>query len=226
MRQSDHLCAAWTPHHSTTVAQCPTETAQVGHIPEHSRHRKDAGCILRERPCSLCQPLHSLTDPQAAVNVSAETERFLEQFRFIIIGSQLLSERSKSAVHRRYDNLAAPNPTSAIRSPAALSFSLEGALVAAISPFLLAWGLQTIARKSRQPYGLHWRSISVIAGLFATVAVAVYVYARHKVRQRTRQSVLNEASRLTTASQAFDSISAGAFSLLAELEVISRGYEL
>ncbi|KAL9107881.1 MAG: hypothetical protein Q9227_007299 [Pyrenula ochraceoflavens] len=178
------------------------------------------------RNISMCQPLSPADLSQSAVRIRAENERFLERFRFIIVGSQLLSERAKSATHRRNKSRSSNHDDPAVHSQTTLPFSLEGAAMAATSPFLLTWGLHIITLRSQQLSGLHWRDIGLLLLIFATVAVAVYGYAHHKMRQKIRLSALNEATRLTTASQAFDSIASSAFNLLVELEVVSRGYEL
>lgn len=58
------------------------------------------------------------------------------------------------------------------------------------------------------------------------VFLGLYAYARHKLRQTIRLSALEEASRMINAAQSFDSVSSAAFTLVAELEVVSKGYEM
>ncbi|KAL9623970.1 MAG: hypothetical protein Q9160_001723 [Pyrenula sp. 1 TL-2023] len=163
----------------------------------------------------------------SATNVKSEYNRFLDQFRFILVGSQLLTERGDSTHHRKKSDQRDPHAATTLTTDPQLPFSLEGALIAALIPFAIVWALSHLARQIISQ-NFDWRDgADVIVPVLALTAVSshLYAYANRKVRETICRSALTEASRMINAAQGFDSISSTAVTLVSELEVISRGYE-
>lgn len=165
---------------------------------------------------------------QSAANVKSEHNHFLDQFRFILVGSQLLTERGKSTHHRKESDQRDPHAATPLTTDPQLPFSLEGALTAALIPFVIVWALSYLGWQIFSK-NFVWRDgADLLVPVLALAAVSsyLYAYASRKLRETICRSALVEASRMINAAQSFDSISSAAITLVSELEVISRGYEL
>ena len=149
----------------------------------------------------------------------ADNERFLEQFRYIIVASQLLGEQ---------EGIRATTLSSfATGGPYAHAFrrqpiSLRGAALTGTTAFVLVW----LAQWSRRTPGANrWRVLIVILA-FTAVATSCYGYLRRQWLQYLRQQAVDVASALVTNLQAFEASTSTALALIQEVELVSRGYRM
>ncbi|KOS16737.1 hypothetical protein ESCO_004806 [Escovopsis weberi] len=176
------------------------------------------------RPLPLLQALRrSFSAAVAARLERSDTTKFLEQFRYAIIASQLLS--SHSIVGRR---LPVPNAPGAPGAPPPRPrgqslYSTEGigaSVLAALGlAVVVSW---VLASSSLFP----WRRIAVLLVLVAVSALVGQVYTRHKSLSDRRDEALFEISSFVSSSQDFDSATEATLSLVQEVELVSRGYQI
>ncbi|PSR97550.1 Mysoin-binding motif of peroxisomes-domain-containing protein [Coniella lustricola] len=151
----------------------------------------------------------------------ADNSRFIEQFRYTIVASQLLSGHSMPGQR-----------ASMMQSPAMKADSEQdpnepsqkGLVITAMGAISLAWfmrwlfggGLANLTKK---------RVIVFVVG-FALAGIASQAYLRQQWLRYVRQQVLAETSTFVSKAQDFDSASTAALALIQEVELVSRGYRL
>jgi len=150
----------------------------------------------------------------------ADNERFLEQFRYLIVASQLLGEQGGLRAS------AIPNFTANGRS-GLLEFKVvaltpAGATLTGSTAFILVW----LVHWSRREPGFNLGRAVLVLVAFAAVATAGYTYMRRQWLQYLRQEAIEGASALVTNLQAFEASTASALALIQEVELVSRGYRL
>ena len=160
---------------------------------------------------------------QKAVNSRlgrADNERVLEQFRYVIVASQLLGGqdgmRTAAMPSFAADGRAGPHEFKVA------TISPTGAALTSATAFLLVW---LVHWSRRQPSFSIGRSMLVLL-VFAAVATAVYGYMRRQWLQYLRQEAVDGASALVTNLQAFEASTSSALALIQEVELVSRGYRL
>ena len=152
----------------------------------------------------------------------ADNTRFLEQFRYIIVASQLLSEHlyqghpgDTGPVHETESPIAAPHLG---------RFTLTGAIITAASAFGLAWVIHW-ARGDQNSNASSGRVIVVVI-LFVALAILGYAYVRRQWLQYLRQQTLTEASKFVAKAQRLDVAISASVALIQEVELVSRGYRM
>lgn len=150
----------------------------------------------------------------------ADNSRFIEQFRYTIVASQLLSGHSvlgqpvpvQSSISEVGDGQD-PN----IPSQTGLVLTAAGALG-------LAWFIRWVCSGGI----MNLTKIRVVAFvvIFAVAGVASQAYVRQQWLRWVRQQLLIETSTLVSKAQDFDSASSAAVALIQEVELVSRGYRL
>ena len=140
-------------------------------------------------------------------------QRFLERFRYTIVGSQLLSEESGPRSH-------APDEDGST----AIAFTLRGAITIAVLPFLFVWlfswlSTRSISAASQSEIGLY----CFVAG---ALVFAAALTARRQYLRFVRYTALSAAADLIRISQDFDRTTGSALRYIQEIEVVARGYEL
>ncbi len=155
----------------------------------------------------------------------AENERFLEQFRYTIIASQLLNEHANPTYYNPTDTTqqAASNPGSPI-STQRIHVSFQGTIITAISAFAFVWVLHW-ARVGRSP-GWNKGRLLLVLTLVAATATLLYAYARRRWLQSLRHQAVQRATLLVSNAQIFDASAFAAASLIQEVELVSRGYRM
>ncbi|KAL1883115.1 hypothetical protein VTK73DRAFT_9482 [Phialemonium thermophilum] len=152
----------------------------------------------------------------------AETSKFLEQFRYTIVASQLLSGHSnlpQQHLPRQHADGAQPGSSGRGYTPTAAGVALAvvGALtVAWIANWIYWGGISQLTRK--RLFG------SLV--LLIVVALFSHAYIRQQWLRYLRKQALCEIAVFVEASQDFDSASGAALSLIQEVELVSRGYRL
>lgn len=163
--------------------------------------------------------LSSLQDGATAVASKldrADNSRFIEQFRYTIVASQLLSGHSVSGL---------PAPAQSSKLPADPNVPGQtGLLLTAVGALGLAWFISWL-------YGggiahLTKKRVVVFVVVFAVAGAASQAYIRQQWLKYVRDQTLVEISTFVSHAQDFDSASSAAVALIQEVELVSRGYRL
>lgn len=156
----------------------------------------------------------------------AENARFLEQFRYVIVASQLLDAQTNVSRYRPLYSIQRTDSNPPIRNPSAPSspFGVAGALAVGVGAFsfvaMLYW-----ARGGKQLHVRVSRAMLVITFLLGGLLI-VYSYVRRQWLVFLRQQAVEAAARLVSHAQAFDAAAAVALSIIQDVELVSRGYRL
>lgn len=150
-----------------------------------------------------------------------DNAKFLEQFRYIIVASQLLNEYSYHGQVPR-GKIAIGDPQ--ITAPQLGDLTIMGVACTAGTAFILAWlihwarGGQTVRASTGR--------ISLVVSIFGILITFSYTYVRRQWLQYVRRQALEETTEFTTRSQGFDAVIAAAMTLVQEVELVSRGYRM
>ncbi|KAK3356219.1 Mysoin-binding motif of peroxisomes-domain-containing protein [Neurospora tetraspora] len=152
----------------------------------------------------------------------ADNQKFIEQFRYTIVASQLLSGHSVAGLNHFYRNQDAdaskgqsndvvlPNSTGLIATAA-------GALVVALGIRWLCLGGYTRLTK---------RGVLITVVVAVAVGMMAHFYIRKQWLRYVRNKALAEVATFVAKSQDWDSATSAALSLIQEVELVSRGYRL
>jgi Mysoin-binding motif of peroxisomes len=156
-----------------------------------------------------------------------EHARFLEQFRYLIIASQLLVEQSRPV--RRKTNRALPEVDHVFQSQQRSDsdvLTIHGVLATAVSSFLIAWAFHWV--RSSTTHSARTLSTEILAVLVLIVALVVGFrsYTWRNRSQRLRRNVIDAVSSLVAQSHTLDGLTSTALTLIQEIEVVARGYEM
>jgi hypothetical protein len=164
-----------------------------------------------------------LLSPQKAV-VSridrADNLKFIEQFRYTIVASQLLNGHSiagQQSYHNRQKDI--PETSQNVALPTS-----TGLLVTAAAALVVAWAARWVY--SGGYAHLTKKRVSFSALVLVAVAAVSQAYLRQQWLRYLRNQALVEVTCFVSKSQDFDSASSAALSLVQEVELVSRGYRL
>ncbi|KAJ5338674.1 hypothetical protein N7452_005402 [Penicillium brevicompactum] len=152
----------------------------------------------------------------------SDNERFLEQFGYVIVASQLLNEHS------------APSYTSAsdvqsVKQPATLpslstTFGIQGAIVTACTSFSIAWLLHW--SRSKTGSGVSLKKVGLILVLVPAVGVLFYIFAKRQWLKYLRHQAVEAAGTFIGNAQGFDHAASASVVFIQEVELVSRGYRI
>ncbi len=152
----------------------------------------------------------------------ADNTRFLEQFRYIIVASQLLSEH---CYHGQGAPLVAQNePASATEAPQLGAFTLTGAALTASVAFGLVWAIHWARGDSTSSFASG--RVAVVMAILVGLATLAYAYIRRQWLQYLRQQTLAETGNFIAKAQGLDGATTAAMTLIQEVELVSRGYRM
>lgn len=150
----------------------------------------------------------------------ADNSRFIEQFRYTIVASQLLSGHSILGQHGSAQSSMMHRPGGqdpSIPSETGLVLTAVGALsVAWFISWLYGGGIANLTKKR----------VVVFIVVFAGAGLASQAYIRQQWLRYVRGQTLAEMSTFVSKAQDFDSVSSAAVALVQEVELVSRGYRL
>ncbi|KAL7935241.1 Mysoin-binding motif of peroxisomes domain-containing protein [Trichoderma chlorosporum] len=150
----------------------------------------------------------------------ADNARFIEQFRYTIIASQLLS--GHSLLGHRPPALKTPSSTADSNDQSLLS--TEGIIVSVVGALALAvflsWAL------SSAPWHVTKRRLILVLIIAAAAVLVGQVFVRRQWLRYRREQALSEISTFISNSQNFDSATEATLSLVQEVELVSRGYRI
>lgn len=148
-----------------------------------------------------------------------ENTKFLEQFRYIIVASQLLSN------HQYHGSIYAP-PMAQAPSSGGQANLINPIGAAATASFAL--GVTYIIKWSASAPDVQIMlvRIAIVSGLLAAVAIVGQAYLRRRFLYYLRQQNIIETTKFVECSQNIDSAMRAALSLIQEVELVSRGYRM
>lgn len=156
-----------------------------------------------------------------------EHERFVEQFRYLIIASQLLDEQSRPARRKQHQSLSHVDHVfrSHQRSDSE-ALTIHGVLVTAVSSFLVAWTFHWVRSSTSHSARAVTRRMVAVLVLVVVLVVGFRSYAWRYRSQRLRRNVIEAVSALIAESHVLEGLSSTALTLIQEIEVVARGYEM
>lgn len=210
--------------HAETISFAP-----LGRPTRHQKSRKKPSRILTlESPLAKGAVARIHNTCSIAVHSRlgwTENALFLEQFRYVIVASQLLSEHTNPKTYRRQTFPAASEDGSPQWGkygsfvPSRLGLSLTGA-----TAFALAWSVRWLRSRAIVPYDPS--QICLLASVAVAITLTLYYYFRRQCLHYLRIQAIESASSLTTNAQDFDAAVSAGITLIQEVELVSRGYNI
>lgn len=163
----------------------------------------------------------------------ADTSKFLEQFRYTIVASQLLSGHSFLGGGQHGQSLggsAAPaitpesTTTTATGERRGAVLSSNGAAASVLGALLVAYAVSWLIGGGYAH--LTRRRLAGAVAVGAAVALVGQVYLRRQWLRYRREQALTEVTDFVAVSQDFDGASSAAIALIQEVELVSRGYRM
>lgn len=151
----------------------------------------------------------------------ADNAKFLEQFRYTIVASQLLSGHSLMGPHPPPSN---PDIASATSVTQGLASSTEGIVASILGALALSIVLSWATTNS--PAQFTKKRLPFLVVLGAASILLGQVFMRRQWLRYRREQALTEVASFISASQEFDGASSAALSLIQEVELVSRGYRM
>ena len=156
----------------------------------------------------------------------ADNSRFLEQFRYTLITSQLLSDVPIPSIYKRQRVAQSLETGRSDTNQDAQLVPLNwlGLSFTLLIAFALAWSIHStrdIARSTSRTWPLVLTPAVIIA-----IGSVLYVYFRRQWLQWIRGQAVESAASLVTSAQSFDAAVSASLNLIQEVELICRGYRL
>lgn len=153
-----------------------------------------------------------------------ENGRFLEQFRYTIIASQLLNDIYNPGIYKRPTPLEKPEADYlAIEEDAQVAaLSWTGLFLTASAAFILVWSIHW-TRNAAQSTPSIWSLVLTPVVAF-TIFSILYVYFRRQWLHWIRRQAVESASTLVASAQNLDAAVSAAINLVQEVELVYRGY--
>ena len=182
--------------------------------------------LLRPQHCNAFSRLHNACSSAVNSRLSrADNARFIEQFRYVIVASQLLNEYldhgpSQTRTVHGDDLDGTPH---GLGVPV-VSTSFYGAVLTATAAFALAYLIHWAQSNRVGPWSKS-RAAIAITGL-ALVALVGYAFVRRYWLKFLRHNAVGAASRLIANVEAFELSLSSALSFIQEVELVSKGYKI
>lgn len=150
---------------------------------------------------------------------------FLEQFRYIIVASQLLNEHSNPRAYKR-QSLPPPGGDGLLQLDQDRSFvpSWPGLSLTGVTAFVLAWLIRWLHLSVYARYSP--TRISSILLAVAFTFVVLYCYMRRQWLHYLRVQAVQSASSFSNNAQYYDAAASAGITLIQEVELVSRGYSM
>lgn len=153
-----------------------------------------------------------------------ENGRFLEQFRYTIIASQLLNDIYNPGIYRRQNILQRPESDClGIEKDAHVAtLSWTGLSLTALAAFVLVWSIHWTRNVARSTPSI-WSLVLTPTVAFTLFSI-LFVYFRRQWLHWIRRQAVENASALVAGAQNLDAALSAAINLVQEVELVSRGY--
>lgn len=154
-----------------------------------------------------------------------ENVHFLEQFRYLIVASQLLNEHTNPKTYQR-QNLPPPGGDGLSPWGTEQGFvpNPRGLVLTATIAFALAWSISWFRSQVIADYSISTVLLSM--SIIIITFIVLYYYSRRKWLQYLRVQAVESASSLISTAQDFDAAVIAGITLVQEVELISRGYNM
>lgn len=152
----------------------------------------------------------------------ADNKRFLEQFRYIIVASQLLNDHAYHGPPSHRQQLDGKSDEH--EAPQLGALTISGAVLTAILSFGLVGLLQWVRGASTT--STVFRRIGVVFIIVAAVTTLAYTYVRRQWLHYLRRRNLAEVSVFVARVQDLDASITAGITLIQEVELVSRGYRV
>ncbi|KAI6770460.1 hypothetical protein HG530_005089 [Fusarium avenaceum] len=224
--QADWAPGVITPEHTSSAGRSspsppssPSPFAPTGRPLVKPRFRNKAPNALQlqvPEQASLRSASGTYSAVVAASIDRADNAKFLEQFRYTIIASQLLSGHSGLGQSHLGNNapISLTAEDGSLLSTEGFVASILAALAVAV---ILSWVLGSGVTKKRLVFLVLLCAAAVLLG---------QVYMKRQWLRYRRSQSLSEITSFIEHSHNFDSVSGAALSLIQEVELVSRGYRL
>lgn len=160
--------------------------------------------------------------PQKAVASTidrADNTKFLEQFRYTIVASQLLNGQSILGQQHLLHHQSDGPPVAHMNNP-----TTTGLILTASGAVIVAWLVSWVY--SGGYAHLTKKRVLVTVALLVIAAIFSRAYIKHQWLRYLQEQAVTEVSTLVSRSQDFDSASSAAAALIQEVELVSRGYRM
>ncbi|KXX77448.1 Vezatin [Madurella mycetomatis] len=214
-----------TPSVSDTHDESPPSSpsfAPVGRpmVKKRFRNKIPAPLSLSISRTNRLSSLHKYSKAVASRIDRADNLKFIEQFRYTIVASQLLNGHSITGQHSYYSRPKGtsepPQDEVAATSTGMLATAAAALAVAWVVSWMYSGGYAHLTKK-RVTFG---------AAVLVAVGLVSHVYLRQQWLRYLRNQALSEVSAFVSRSQDFDSATSAALSLIQEVELVSRGYRI
>ncbi|CRK14888.1 hypothetical protein BN1708_011293 [Verticillium longisporum] len=176
--------------------------------------------IPNQTPASLNYFRRSYSTAVANRIDRADNSKFIEQFRYTIVASQLLSGHSITG-HNHASSRHLPNAEHGQGNDNGLLDS-TGALGAVLGALALAFAISWIVGGG----SLTKKRLAVLLVTAAIAAGVAQVFMRRQWLRYRRHQALSEVTAFVSNAHEFDSATSAAIALIQEVELVSRGYRL
>ena len=142
------------------------------------------------------------------------SEQILEQFRYIIVASQLLSDEAP--------------PRNIEHEPRERDKSLlQGAVATAVLSFVAAWIVHWLrSRRSTIIGSLSWGELCTYCLAAFCLGAALLLFSRRQYSKYVQKTAATSLARLVNDSHTFDMAASKTLRFIQEVELVARGYEL
>ena len=150
---------------------------------------------------------------------------FLEQFRYIIVASQLLNEHTNPVTYKPQPwPLPAGDVTLKPEQETSVKLSPLGLSLTAVAALVLAYSIKYL--HSIQFPILSLTTMGIVISIVVFGATILYYCVRRQWLHYLRTRSVEHATSLTTNAQNFEAAASAGFTLIQEVELVSRGYNL
>ncbi|KAF7557860.1 hypothetical protein G7046_g5945 [Stylonectria norvegica] len=206
-------------HFALSPPSSPSPFAPTGRPLVKARYRNKPPSALQLQVPNQASLRSARRNYSAAVAASidrADNAKFLEQFRYTIIASQLLSGHSGLGQYQLNANAAeySSNNVESILSTEGIIASILAALAVTV---ILSWVVESGITRKRLIFLLVLCAVAVLLG---------QIYMKRQWLRYRREQSLSEITTLISNSHNFDSATGAALSLVQEVELVSRGYRI
>ncbi|KAI5466432.1 Mysoin-binding motif of peroxisomes-domain-containing protein [Mariannaea sp. PMI_226] len=225
--QPDWAPGATTPNPASSAGRSspsppssPSPFAPTGRPLVKARFRNKAPSDLRldlPKPTSLRSIRKNYSAAVAASIDRADNAKFLEQFRYTIIASQLLSGHSGLGPHQ----INGTGPQAPAHSQDDSLLSTEGIIASILAALAVAVILSWVVENGVTRKRLVFLVLICVAGVLLG-----QVYMRRQWLRYQRAQSLAGITTFIQTSNNYDGASGAALSLIQEVELVSRGYRI
>lgn len=205
---------------SPSPPSSPSPFAPTGRPLVKARFRNKVPGPLRldvPKPVSLRSIRKKYSAVVAASIDRADNAKFLEQFRYTIIASQLLSGHSGLGQYQLSADVGVAPVNDEDQSIVSTEGIIASVLAALAVAVILSWVVENGVTRKRLVFLVLLGAASILLG---------QVHMRRQWLRYRRSQSLSEITKFIENSHSHDSASGAALSLIQEVELVSRGYRI